>query len=402
MVFAFYGRPNSGSEHAAAWGIFRALKDVANLTIFVQEPHLPAIKEYLAVHPEPHMRFVAVAQVPWGRWAWRLGRPIRKSMWRAQYLGWLRNVRDAARELEAEQHFDVALQASPGTYWLPSTVVDLDTPSVYGPAGGAATSPPRLWRYLGIRGVLGEWLEQAGVQPISRTPWVRRTWRKADVRLVETQHTLDQLPTVLRSDTEILNKAILVTVPPEIPITERRPYLVFPSQLEARKGPRLALRALVHAPGVRLMFLNEGPEEAALRRLADRWGVADRIEFRGKVPREELFRAWSEAAASVHTGLREEGGAALSEAMLVGVPVVMLGHGGARVIAEANTDPDRIAIIDPAGAEETARRIGVAMSRFAAEPSSAVGSYLDQERACAALRDAVRRAAATRRQRSAV
>lgn len=405
LVYAFYCSPFRGSEHAAGWGVVQALKEVADLTVLVQESNVQHVREWEHDHPGerlgPGVTFVPVAKPARGRWVQEHVPLLENTVWRARYLGWLQEARRVAERVAAQRPFDVAIQASPGTYWLPSTVVDLGVPSVYGPAGGAARSSPRLWRYLGVRGLLGELGEQAFVQVAARTPWVRRTWRRADVRLVETEHALRQLPAELRSGTSIVNRAILVRVPPDPPVTPRRPYLVFPSQLEPRKGPRLALRALAHTPPhVRLAFLNEGPEEPVLRRLARRWGVADRVEFRGKVPRDELFTAWAEAAASVHTGLREEGGAALAEAMLAGVPVIVLGHGGARVVAEATTDPGRAVIVDVDGAERTARRLGRAMTRLvdaseSAPATSARDGYLDQRSTREALRDAVRRAART-------
>jgi glycosyltransferase involved in cell wall biosynthesis len=64
------------------------------------------------------------------------------------------------------------------------------------------------------------------------------------------------------------------------------------------------------------------------------------------------------SAAVVFTGLREEGGLALAEAMLCGAPVMVLGNGGARTIAAAGTDATRVALIEPSGPNETARTDG--------------------------------------------
>jgi glycosyltransferase involved in cell wall biosynthesis len=291
-------------------------------------------------------------------------------------------------QLHDERPFDAVIHVSFGSYWLPSPAGEIGPPSVWGPVGGATTTPWRLWRYLGWRGVIGEIEGRIAIRLGTWHPATRRTWRNVSIRIAETENTRRALPKDLRSDTMVLNRAILSRIP-ETQDRNRSNYLIFPSSLQGRKGPSLAVRALAFTPpSVRLRFIAEGYEAAKLQRMADRLGVGDRVEFLGRVPRKEMFEMMSETAAVVFTGLREEGGCALSESMLVGAPVIVLGIGGARLIAETNTDPSRVRVIDPAGPAETARRIGAAMTEFSATPSQAKGSYLDQ----AAVEDGLNRA----------
>jgi glycosyltransferase involved in cell wall biosynthesis len=127
----------------------------------------------------------------------------------------------------------------------------------------------------------------------------------------------------------------------------------------------LAVRALARAPSeVRLVFLGEGSERRPLERLAKRLKVEDRVVFEGQVSRSEVLRRLAEASAVVFTGLREEGGIALAEALLLGVPVIVLAHGGAETVAATATDPERVALIPPGSVERTARLMGEAMGRF--------------------------------------
>ena len=106
----------------------------------------------------------------------------------------------------------------------------------------------------------------------------------------------------------------------------------------------------------------------------------------------------AETAAVVFTGLREEGGMALAESMLIGAPVIVLGVGGAYHIARLNTDPSRIRIIKPALAAETAKRIGAAMTEFSTNPPQATGCYLDYETTVRGLQRAVKTAIAAQPQ----
>jgi glycosyltransferase involved in cell wall biosynthesis len=208
--------------------------------------------------------------------------------------------------------------------------------------------------------------------------------------LVESSSTLDRLPSDIAEDARVVNRAILSHIR-EVPEVSRRPYVVFSSPLERRKGPRLALEALAKTKsGAKLLFIHHGPEEGSLRSRARELGVADRVEFRGRVPRDEMWSLIAGASASVFAGLREEGGCALAEAMLAGSPVIVLGHGGARLLAESHLDADRMAIIEPSSAEATIAAFAGAMDKFVTSIPQARSGYLDQESTKRELEAAVR------------
>jgi glycosyltransferase involved in cell wall biosynthesis len=143
------------------------------------------------------------------------------------------------------------------------------------------------------------------------------------------------------------------------------------------------------ADDIRLVIVGDGPQRRALERLAHRLGVGHRVEFRGRVDRERVFQLWAGAAGAVFTGLREEGGLALAEAMLCGVPVVVLAHGGARTIAAGALDPSRVALIAPGPLPSVARHIGEAMTRFCERDSSETRPNLDVARSLQSLHAAV-------------
>ena len=139
------------------------------------------------------------------------------------------------------------------------------------------------------------------------------------------------------------------------------------------------MRALAcAAEDVTLLVVGDGPERRRLERLARRLGVSGRIRFCGRATREEVMNHLTEAAAVVFTGLREEGGLALAEAMLAGTPIMVLAHGGAKIIAESSTDPQRMALDRAGRRRSTARRLGEAMTRFTRAPPSRREPMLEQ------------------------
>ena len=385
LVFAYACEPRRGSEPGAGWGVVRSLAQVAHCTVLVGPEHVPGIDRWAAASgPSGNLTFVQVGEPWWGRYA-----KHHRLTWFPLYLHWLRRARDEGRRRHRERPFDLAYHATYSAFWLPSPVASFGVPSIWGPVGGAVATPRSLWGLLGPRGFVGEVLDALTTRTLARLPATRRTWHRATVRIVQNEATLAALPRMLQPGTRVLNHATLVDVPPLQRRSPKRQILSV-GPLEARKGVALAIHALSHTPeDVRLLIVGDGPRRSSLQSLARRLGVAHRVEFVGRVSRDQVFRLWEEAAGAVFTGLREEGGLALAEAMLCGVPVVVLAHGGAKTLAAGALDPSRVAMISPASPAVTAREIGTAMTRFCDTPHAELGPNLDARQSVRDLHSAV-------------
>ncbi len=99
-------------------------------------------------------------------------------------------------------------------------------------------------------------------------------------------------------------------------------------RLSSEKGPNVFVEALeaLHDLHVTAAVIGEGPELEALRRLARRIGLADRLRFYGALPAaSRLFPAFDCIVLSSHT---EGTPMVLLEAMAAGVPIVATRVGG--------------------------------------------------------------------------
>lgn len=391
LVFAYACEPGRGSEPGAGWGLVRTVADFADCVVLVGPEHIPGIRSWESGNTTRAISVVEVPEPKLGSYAkWhRVTRFV-------VYLAWLKKAYRAGRELHAKRPFDAVYHATYSTYWLPAPAIRFGLPSVWGPVGGASRTPLRLWPLLGWKGLLDELLDLISVRLAAWWPATRRTWREVTARIVQNEETLARLPKSLRDRIHVLNHVMFIEVPQVAP-RQRRAHVLYVSPLESRKGPRLAIRALAHTPeDVRLLMAGDGPERGALKRLARKLSVSHRIKFLGRVPREEVFNLLAEAAAVVFTNLREEGGVPLGEAMLSGAPVIVLAQGGTRTVAASSTDPSRVVLIQPAGVEETARRMGEAMTRLSRNPPTSSGPTLDQEKARRILREVFEGAMASR------
>jgi len=110
-----------------------------------------------------------------------------------------------------------------------------------------------------------------------------------------------------------------------------RPMILTVAGLIRRKGVDTILRALGRlrdSHDFALVVCGRGTEASALRELAAELGLADRVEFRGHVPRDEIQRYFAACDVFVLASRVEAAGNVLLEAMAAGRPVVTTASGG--------------------------------------------------------------------------
>jgi teichuronic acid biosynthesis glycosyltransferase TuaC len=132
------------------------------------------------------------------------------------------------------------------------------------------------------------------------------------------------------------------------------PTLVSVGNLIPTKGHDLAVEALAALPDAGLLIVGEGPEEGALRALARRLGVEQRVRFTGRVPHEELGGVYRAADVLVLASVREGWPNVLLESMACGTPVAAAAVGG---VPEAVADWAAGELLDERSAAGIARAV---------------------------------------------
>jgi glycosyltransferase involved in cell wall biosynthesis len=121
----------------------------------------------------------------------------------------------------------------------------------------------------------------------------------------------------------------------EIPARGR--LIVSMGRLEPYKGHRRVIAALPHVlerePGAHLWIAGSGPDAAELRRLAERLGVADRVEI-GGADRSTMAGRLKGADAMVLFSDFESQPLAVLEAAALGIPAVVADNSGMAELAE--------------------------------------------------------------------
>jgi colanic acid/amylovoran biosynthesis glycosyltransferase len=125
------------------------------------------------------------------------------------------------------------------------------------------------------------------------------------------------------------------------------------ARLVEQKGLERGIRAVaaLARSGVALRYtlVGDGPLRQRLKSLAAECGIADRVDFRGALPREEVQRCYADCdlflfpCTKVLAGDEEGQGIVLQEAQASGLPVLATRHGG---VPEGVVDGASAMIVD--------------------------------------------------------
>jgi glycosyltransferase involved in cell wall biosynthesis len=130
--------------------------------------------------------------------------------------------------------------------------------------------------------------------------------------------------------------------PHEQALPDASPRILVARNLEALYDNATALRAfarvLAQRPDAQLVIAGTGPEEAALRGLADELGIAARVEFTGRLDRDAMAARLRGSSVSLNPSRVDNMPNSVLEALASGVPVVSTAVGGVPyVVADGQT-----------------------------------------------------------------
>jgi glycosyltransferase involved in cell wall biosynthesis len=337
LMGAYACGPVEESEASAGWAFATAAASRHEVTVITRTRFRDTVSAALAADPVLAAHLTVVYVDP-ARWIMRLRQKLPGALYWFYPL-WQGHLLREARRLHAQEPFDVAHHVTFANDWLRCGLASLSgVPFVWGPVGGASKVPYlRLRRWLGLRGTLTEAARDA-LTAVPRALWGDRAARRAALVVAQNPDVAQRFSRSARTVVEP-NAAMERDVLPERgAVDAERPVAVFAGRLLAWKGARLALEAIAQ-PSVadwRLEVYGEGYELAALRRLSAELGVADRVRFYGRVPRERVLEAFSRADAMLFPSMHDQAGWVAAEASTLGLPVVCLPLGGPATLADRN------------------------------------------------------------------
>jgi glycosyltransferase involved in cell wall biosynthesis len=364
LIAAMACHPTRGSEAKFGWDAAQAVAEFADCHVITHEDNRADITEH-QVHtdqPNPCFHFLG------NRHTWHPSRLVARLQSWIIFSKWQRSMFSFCLTLHARQGFDIVHHVTYATWRVPSPLWKLPIPFIWGPIGGASTTPIAFYQVLGQSSRSFETLRSASNLLTRFSPAFKASVRNAAVVLAAESETASFL-------SKQRGKDDVRTVCPAFFSQQQIDYLschmrtsnmvgplrVFGGgNLEGRKGVALALYALAKLKknGIETIYTlgGSGPERSHLEQLAAKLGISDSVEFTegftGDAYRDQL------AATDVYLlpSLRETAGITMMEAMLAGCYAVVLSGTGAGEIVE--------------------RTAGAALS--AADPEEAIAKIFEQ------------------------
>ena len=335
---AYACEPGRGSEPEVGWRWALQMARYHEVTVLTRANNKPVIEAELARmgegEPRPEFAYFDLPDC-----LQRIKK--RFSLHRPYYAWWQRMARQFVGELLKVRSFDIVHHVTFATYRSTPAVCGLGLPSIWGPVGGVESIPLGLlpWKHPGT--LMVELLRN--FDNALQTAFLGLTRMRALQSRIVLASTLQMkaafhdlgiparlMPTV-GLDLGEMPRLGPAPAPSSGPLR-----LLYVGNLLALKGVDLALEALSQSGlDATLTLIGDGPFQRNLERLARRLGLADRVNFRGRLPRREVLASYPDFDAFVFPSLHDTGGFAVLEAMASSLPVLCLAVGGPEIAVRA-------------------------------------------------------------------
>lgn len=248
------------------------------------------------------------------------------------------------------ERFDVAHQILPQAMRHRSPLRFFSIPYVIGPLGGSLPTPPGMVSEVGGDTLLVR-LRAFDALRLRLDGALRASYERAAVVLGVAPYVAEVLAGLKLSRF----KVVLERAGDAVADATWRPpppgqlKLLHVGRVIRTKGLRDMVRAMAQLrdlPGVTLTSAGDGPDLEACRAEAERLGLLDRIDFRGRIPREDVEALYATHHVFAFPTFREPMGGVFFEAMRWGLPVVTADYGGPQAIVD-DASGIRIPVTDP-------------------------------------------------------
>ena len=367
LLSAYACEPGRGTEPGVGWNAAWEIAKYHEVWVLTRpDDGREAIEAELQRHPNPNLHFVYFTLPIFGS-LWRQGSSI---AFLIHYYFWQIQAFFVARRLHQEIDFDLAHHVTFVRHSSPSFLVLLPIPTIWGPVGGGESAPAPFWQDFSFRNKVYEIL-RSGIRWVGeRDPFAQMTAQRSTIVRVTTEDTAIRVRQMGAKQVEVFPEASLTTeeINRLIQCDSNSTAVRFISmgRLLHWKGFHLGLRAFAQAaiPDAEYWVLGEGPERQRLEDLAAALGIADRVKFLNRLPRDEALQKLGSCTALVHPSLHDSGGWVCLEAMMAARPVLCLDLGGPAVQVTAQTG-FKVEAHDPKSA---ANGLAAAMVRLANDP----------------------------------
>lgn len=341
LVLAYAISPSKGSEYSVAWNYVKYISKYHNLTVLygASGEHMGDCEEmerYARSNPIPHVRFVPVYP---NRIANILNWPNKHNLFvytfYYAYQIWHKLAYKKAKELIAQEPFDLIHYVGMIGYREPGYLWKLGLPYVWGPVGGANNAPQQLMKNMPLPGRLKQYFRSlVNNNQFKNKSRLKEALKATDILLTATTENQRKFMEVHHKNSCYLPENGItgdIVLDETKFMNPNKYHLIVIGTLDARKSVGILLEALTQVNCRNLLHLDiigDGPLKASLRQYVIQHHLNNMITWHGRLPREEAIKLFNSAHLHVITSVSEANTTVIWEAMSYGVPTMSFDHCG--------------------------------------------------------------------------
>lgn len=365
LLSAYACEPNRGSEEGVGWNVVVQAAREHTVWVLTRSFYRSSIEANLKQNPQPNLNFIYFDPFGWTS-DWR----DTQGAVQLHYYLWQIQAYFVAKPLHRQIRFDLVQHVTYVKYWSPSFLALLPIPFIWGPVGGGELAPWSFWKNFSLYGKAYEILRIIAQRTGEIDPFTRLTARRSVLAHATTSDTAKRLVALgaehisIRSESGLSNEEINLlgsqSIPPDKPIR-----FISLGRLLHWKGHYLSFLAFYKAniPDAEYWLVGDGAERQRLEALSQELGIASKVKFFGRLPREETLNILAKCHILVHPSLHDSGGWTCLEGMAARRPVICLDLGGPSVQVTEATGI-KVAGHNP---EQTISDLAKAMNRLATD-----------------------------------
>lgn len=336
LLSAYSCNPKKGSEPGTGWHVVRELAKYHQIWVLTRKVESVDIEAELIENPVSELHFIYFDLPSW------VCKLLRGKVHLYYYL-WQIGAYFAVQKTFKEIVFDLVHHITFGNHWMPSFLVFMPVPFIWGPVEGEH-APKSFWQSFSSYGKFYEFLREAALWIGKHDPFVRQTAKRSVLALAPTLETRKRLQQLGAKNVQTFSQTGLKTSEIEylgqlaIQKTQCIRFLSIGRFFHFR-GFHLGLQAFAEAniAGAEYWIIGDGPEGRRLEDLAKNLGIAEKVRFWGRLPRSQVLEKLAECHLLVHPSLHNSEGWVCLEAMAAGRPVICLDLGGVTTQVTAET-----------------------------------------------------------------
>ena len=335
LVIAYNFHPKMGSEEAVGWCFSKIHASYTNTAVYTQkyvyeerlkDVEFPASMEvrYFAGKGEYALRSLS-KYIPMN-----LGHFINYFYWHFCLFLHLKGKR--------LNEFSLCHIVTWVTVIYPLATLWLKIPTLWGPLGGVAVAPMKMYKTHGPKNYIKEWVRSKIINLAHINPLLRASLRRVKYVICAASDGADWL-----QNRNLIRRENIYTIPgilypenmlEEIPKEHKdmgeNIVITVAARLLAWKGIDILLES-IHSSGrqdVTLKIYGEGPYRSSLEALSNKLGLENIVEFYGRVNRDLVIEEVSYSDVFILPSLHDSEAGACMEALAVGTPVITTEFGG--------------------------------------------------------------------------